>query len=170
MLNIEPRKSVYQIYLSRKSTDEVLLDVPVIAYSEPEAIEKAKVGSVIENLGLTRDDVDFYIRIVGVLYEGKTFADAIAKTPPITTSDLPHSTISAVVKSIASDKLSCIVTRTYQGVEYDIKTTLTKLTAEKLGKQPGINAGDTVLVTYVDHAPIGTLPIIVDSIAAIVYP
>ncbi len=85
-------------------------------------------------------------------------------------NQLPHSTISAVVKSIASDKLSCIITQTYQGKKYDIKANLTKLTAEKLGKQPGINAGDTVLVTYVDHAPIGTLPIIVDSIAAIVYP
>ncbi len=90
--------------------------------------------------------------------------------PLLTADQLPKSIVSAVVKSIANDKLSCMVTRTFQGKNYDIKAILTKSTADKLGKQPGINVGDTVMVTYLDHAPIGTLPIIVDAISAIVYP
>ncbi len=90
--------------------------------------------------------------------------------PPLTADQLPKSTISAIVKSIASDKLSCIVTRTYQGINYDFKTLLTKLTADKLGKTPGIQVGATVIVTYIDHAPVGTLPIIVDAISPIIYP
>ncbi len=94
------------------------------------------------------------------------FLDALPKLA----SQLPRSTISAVVKSIAQDKLSCIVTRTYGGQQYDLQALLTKITAEKIGKQPGINVGDTVMVTYLDHAPIGTLPIIVDEIAAVIYP
>jgi hypothetical protein len=82
-----PRKSVYQILLAEKATDKVLLSTSVIDYSESAAIEKIKVGSIIKELGLKREDVDFYIKIVGHLYEGKTFAEAIAKTPELTTAE-----------------------------------------------------------------------------------
>ena len=82
----------------------------------------------------------------------------------------PHSTISAVVISIASDKLSCEVRRVYQGIDYDFKALITTMVADRLGKNTGVNVGDTVIVTYLDHAPIGTLPIIVDKIAAVIYP
>ncbi len=94
----------------------------------------------------------------------------LTKIHVLTADDLPQSTVSAVVKSIAANKLSCIVTRAYKGASYDVQANLTKLTAEKLGKTLGINIGDTVLMTYVDHAPVGSLPIIVDQIAAVVYP
>ncbi len=45
-----------------------------------------------------------------------------------------------------------------------------KAIAEKLGKVPGIQVGDTIMLTYLEHVPIGTLPSIVDEIAAIIYP
>jgi hypothetical protein len=82
----------------------------------------------------------------------------------------PHSTVSAVILSIARDKLSCVVRRVYNGVNYDFKALVTAAIEDKLGKHGGANVDDTVLVTYVSHAPIGTLPIIVDRISAIVYP
>ncbi len=82
-----PRKSVFQITLTWKPTDRVLLSTQVIAYSESEAIEKVKVGSIINEFGLKREDVDFYIRASGILYEGDTFAAALAKTPELTTDE-----------------------------------------------------------------------------------
>ena len=82
-----PRKSIYQIMLSEKATDKILLNTEVIDYSESEAIEKTKVGSIIKELGFKRDDVDFYIKIVGHLYEGETFTEAIAKTPELTVAE-----------------------------------------------------------------------------------
>lgn len=86
-IEIIPKKAVYQICLCEKTTDKIFLNTCTVAYSEQEAIEKTKVGSVIKELGLRREDVDFYIKIVGHLYEGKTFAEAIAKTPELTTAE-----------------------------------------------------------------------------------
>lgn len=83
-----PKKSVFQIYITEKTTNKVLLDTLIIAYSESEAIEGVKVGSVIKELGLERADVDFYIKITGDLYEGKTFAKSIDKTPILTNEEV----------------------------------------------------------------------------------
>ncbi len=90
--------------------------------------------------------------------------------PPLKFEDLPRSTISATVISIAEDKLSCVVERIFGDKPYQGKALLTNTVAKDIGKPQGIQIGDTILMTYVDHAPIGTLPIIVDEIAAIVYP
>jgi hypothetical protein len=165
-----PRKALYQIYVSEKATDKLIQYIAVVAYSEPEAIVKAKVGSFIAEAGLTRADVDFYIRTVGILYGDDTFAEPLSLAPPLMVNELPLSTVSATVISIASDKLSCIVERIFNGKPFQFKSLLTSATADKIGKPQGINVGDTVMVTYLDHAPIGTLPIIVDKIAATVYP
>ena len=69
MEEIVSQKSVYQIYLTKKD-GKILLDRKVIGFNESEAIKKAKVGGVIKELGLTRDKVDFFIKIIGHLYEG----------------------------------------------------------------------------------------------------
>jgi len=58
------------------------------ALNETEAILLAKVGSVIDAFGLTRDDVDFYIRSVAVLYEGKTFKAELEQKPLMTAEEL----------------------------------------------------------------------------------
>ncbi|MDD5510856.1 MAG: hypothetical protein PHI12_08600 [Dehalococcoidales bacterium] len=83
----EPRKSVFQITLSEKATDKILFSADVIDYSESAVIEKVKVGSIIKELGLKREDVDFYIKIVGHLYEGETFAEALSKKPELTAEE-----------------------------------------------------------------------------------
>jgi len=82
----------------------------------------------------------------------------------------PYSTISAVVLSINLKEPSCMVDRIYKDVHYQFKALVTSMVADKLGKDKGVIVGDTVIVTYLDHAPVGTLPIIVDKIAAIIYP
>jgi hypothetical protein len=81
-----PKKAVYQIVLA--VADKMIFNKSVIAYTESEAIEKVKVGSVIKELGYKREDVDFFIKIVGHLYEGETFATALAKTPILTTDEI----------------------------------------------------------------------------------
>ncbi len=90
--------------------------------------------------------------------------------PPVyTAADLPQSTVAAIVKSIAQDKKSCIVTRTYRGVNYDISALVTATVEKVMGSpQPtGIVVGDTVMLTYLEHAIAGTKPIVVDKIAAV---
>ena len=82
-----PRKSLYQICLTEKATDKVLLNTTVVAYSESESIEKMKVGSIAKELGLKRADFDLYIRVAGCLYEGETFAEAVTKTPILTANE-----------------------------------------------------------------------------------
>jgi len=78
--------NVFQIVLGSK-TGQILYKTQIIAESESDAIEKTKIGSIILELGLKREDVDFYISIVGVLYEGKTFAEPLSKTPILTTDE-----------------------------------------------------------------------------------
>lgn len=82
----------------------------------------------------------------------------------------PASTISAIVLSVNTTEPSCMVDRIYNGIHYQFKAIISSGAAVKLGKDKGINVGDTVIVTYLDHAPVGTLPIIIDKIAAIIYP
>lgn len=96
-----PRKAVYQISLAEKSTDKIIISVSVIAYSEEEAIEKVKIGSIIKELGLKREAVDFYIKIVGHLYEGETFAVPLSKTPELTTAEIQSC---AAIKSTLGTK------------------------------------------------------------------
>ena len=88
MLEPEPRNSLYQIFVVNKQTGRVILDSKQPALNEAEAILLAKVGSVIDAFGLTRDDVDFYIRSVAVLYEGKTFKAELEQKPLMTAEEL----------------------------------------------------------------------------------
>jgi len=88
MLEPEPRNSLYQISVVNKQTGQVILDSKQPALNEAEAILLAKVGSVIDAFGLTRDDVDFYIRSVAVLYEGKTFKAELEQKPLMTAEEL----------------------------------------------------------------------------------
>lgn len=109
----QPRKSVYQIYLLENAVDKIILDAKIVAYSESEAIEKAKVGSIIKELRLNRKDVDFYIKIVGHLYEGKAFAEVLSKTQVLTVAEKENvgktieSKIDKLLKEI--DELKAIV-------------------------------------------------------------
>lgn len=82
------KKSVFNIVISKKATDKFILEVPVVAFSESEAIRKVKVGSVLQELGLTRNDVDFFIKITGNIYEGKTFSSVLSETPTLTASEV----------------------------------------------------------------------------------
>ncbi len=82
-----PHKSVYQIYLTRKTTDEIFLSTSIIAWNESKAIEKVKIGSIVKELGLKRSDVDFYISPIGQIYEGDTFGEVLAKTPVLTADE-----------------------------------------------------------------------------------
>lgn len=88
MIPEEPRNSLYQIFVVNKQTGRVILDSKQPALNEAEAILLAKVGSVIDAFGLTRDDVDFYIRSVAVLYEGKTFKAELEQKPLMTAEEL----------------------------------------------------------------------------------
>ncbi len=84
---IEP-KSVYQIYLLERTNGRVIFSGSVAALTESEAIVTAKVGSIIEALGFTRDQVEFYIGIVAHRYEGKTFRADLEQKPPMTSEEL----------------------------------------------------------------------------------
>jgi len=88
MLEPEPKNSLYQIYVVSKIDGKVILDRKEPALSEYEAIASAKVGSVIDAFGLTRDDVNFYIRSVAQLYEGKTFRAELEQKLPMTENEL----------------------------------------------------------------------------------
>jgi len=79
-----PVKAIYHLWLAIKATGKIIYEATVIAYSSGEAIEKCKIGSVIKELKLRRDDVDFFIRIAGHLYEGDTFAVPLAQIPELT--------------------------------------------------------------------------------------
>ena len=88
MDEIEPRKSFYQICIAEKATDRILYADTLSAWNEIEAIQKTKLGSVIQNKGFTRGEVDFYIRNIGVLYGGDTFAETLAETPALTDDEI----------------------------------------------------------------------------------
>lgn len=167
MLQHIPQKTLYQIYLTDKATDSILLDTKVVAYSPSEAIEKSKVGSYISESGLTRETIDFYINEIGFLYDSPIYSESLALTPPLGSGDLPHSTVLAMVKSIATDKNSCMVGRIFNGKEYIIKALVTNAIQSRLGKKDGVEVGDTVLVTYLEHTDVAMFPIIVDEIMPI---
>jgi len=78
--------TIYQIYLSDKQ-GKIIFSKTLAAEDETKAIEKAKVGSVIKELGLARDGVNFFIGVAGHLYEGKMFAGPLAKTPELTADE-----------------------------------------------------------------------------------
>ena len=88
MEEFEPKKALYQICVAEKTTNKILYSNILSAWNETEAIQQTKIGSVIQNKGLTRNDVDFYIRSVGVLYEGEAFAEVLAETPSLTPDEI----------------------------------------------------------------------------------
>lgn len=85
---IVEKKSLFQICITEKATDKILYSNILSAWNETEAIQKTKIGSVIQDKGLTRNDVDFYIRGVGMLYEGTAFAEILAETPALTPNEV----------------------------------------------------------------------------------
>ncbi len=66
----EPVKGLYQIFIVNRETEEIILDVKQVAYSEAEALKKAETGKALKNKTLRAEGVDLYIRLVGCLYEG----------------------------------------------------------------------------------------------------
>lgn len=98
MEEFEERKSLYQICITEKVTDKILYSNTLSAWNETEAIQKTKIGSVIHDKGLTRNDVDFFIRSVGILYEGDTFAESLAETPALTSNETERLNIKEAYK------------------------------------------------------------------------
>ena len=84
----KPQKSFYQICIAEKATNKILYTNTVPAWDETEAIQEAKIGSVIQNKGLTRANVDFYIRSIGSIYEDDAFAGPLAETPTLTSDEV----------------------------------------------------------------------------------
>lgn len=83
-----PYKTLYNITIANKITDGILVSANVVAFNQVEAIRKLKVGSIIADHGLTREQVDFYIKQVGTLYDGKVLATPLAETPVLTNEEL----------------------------------------------------------------------------------
>lgn len=77
MEEYEPRKGLYQIYIVKKSTGNVILDKKVIAFSEGEALRKVPTGQILGNL--KANEVELYIRVAGYLYEGVFDKDLVAR-------------------------------------------------------------------------------------------
>jgi len=86
MFNIEPTKSLYQIFVT--TNDKVILDAKVIAFDLTEAVEKVKIGSVLKELGVAAKDIELYIGTVGFPYQAEHgFPVAITKTPELTADE-----------------------------------------------------------------------------------
>ena len=96
-----PRKAVYQIYLTDKS-GKILLDKKTIAFNESEAIKKVKVGGTLKELKLTRDKVDFFIRVAGHLYEGETFAEPLSEVMTLTTDEKVFDKVADIETRVAA--------------------------------------------------------------------
>ncbi len=84
ILNI-PVKSIYQIILTDKA-DKFLLDKKVVAFNESEAIRKAKIGAILKDANLERKNIQFFIKIIGHLYEG-TFDGPLSEIVELTDTE-----------------------------------------------------------------------------------
>lgn len=175
-----PRKSIYKVYLVEKATNRILLEKDTVAWTEAEAIELAKVGTVISSLGLVREDVEFYTRMVGCFYDEGFCAESLAKTPEIAAADLPSSMHIAALTAVDTVNKKGTVVRKWMGENYtytgcycsaqalaEYQAGRLKLYNNAFGILAPENADSFVLVYFVSENPYDEsleIPVIVDKL------